>query len=244
MKTLFKIIPTTVVIIIFLTSNFAISASSKHIVLFGAPGAGTNAQVKILSEKYGLKYININLLIESKLRKLYKSISPDMSDVSINEVSIETIGRALKQANNNRYDKIKHALSLLKKGQLVDDAVIDVMVAQTILQEDHSKGFIINGYPMNERQASFLDALFDTIEGFHYSRVKVIYLNTTDEVVLKRMKKRKRIDDQLGFAKARLKYFRDNMNSILEYYNDDIIEIDGTLPVTEITKKIEQSLQL
>jgi adenylate kinase family enzyme len=244
MNSLIKLASIITSLVLLSISNPVFSATPKHIILFGAPGAGTNAQVKALSEKYNLTYININLLVEKRLRDLYASITPSITGVSIHELDTKTVNKAITQANQKRADKIEYALSQLKKGQFIDDAIIDVFIAQVILQQTNDNGFIINGYPMNKRQASFLDALFDTLEDVHYSQVKVIYLNITDEVALKRMKKRKRLDDQLGFAKVRLNYFRKNMSSILEYYNDDVIEIDGTLPAGQITKDIERQLHL
>lgn len=57
----------------------------------------------------------------------------------------------------------KEAKSFMDKGELVPDSVVLGMVAERLKQDDCKKGYILDGFPRNTKQAEALDAMLGTM---------------------------------------------------------------------------------
>ena len=78
---------------------------------------------------------------------------------------------------------------IMESGQLVGDELVESLVQDRLEQHDWNYGFVVDGFPRNERQAEFFLESFD-IDG-------VINLHLPDEEVERRVLAR-RVCDQCG----------------------------------------------
>lgn len=58
----------------------------------------------------------------------------------------------------------KEAKSYMNKGALVPDSVVLGMVEERLKQDDAKKGYILDGFPRNTRQAEELDRMLDSLK--------------------------------------------------------------------------------
>lgn len=93
-------------------------------------------------------------------------------------------GDILRQNVKDGTDLGKQAKGIMDKGLLVPDDLVAKMLDERFNNPDIKKGFILDGYPRTLAQAGTLDEIL--------SRKKlavdlVVYLNTSDEVIIKRL---------------------------------------------------------
>ena len=101
---------------------------------------------------------------------------------------------------------------------------------------------IFDGYPRSLSQAKNLDLLLDK------SNQKidlVLFLNVNKETILKRIEKRRvienRSDDNSDTIVKRYHTYMETTKPVLDFYskNPNFKEIDGSLEIDEITRKID-----
>ena len=80
------------------------------------------------------------------------------------------------------------AKSILAKGELVDDDLVNVMVVHRITQPDCRKGFILDGYPRTVPQAVFLSGFIDNAR---LPNPTVIHLDVPVSVLVTRLSSRR-----------------------------------------------------
>jgi len=80
------------------------------------------------------------------------------------------------------------AKSILAKGELVDDDLVNVMVVHRITQLDCRKGFILDGYPRTVPQAVFLSGF---LENARLPTPTVIHLDVPVSVLVMRLSSRR-----------------------------------------------------
>ena len=80
------------------------------------------------------------------------------------------------------------AKSILAKGELVDDDLVNVMVVHRITQADCRKGFILDGYPRTVPQAVFLSGF---LENARLPTPTVIHLDVPVSVLVMRLSSRR-----------------------------------------------------
>lgn len=121
-----------------------------------------------------------------------------------------------------------------RSGKLVDDATTSRIVSERLKEKDVQNGFIMDGYPRNIIQKDLFDPVFD----------KVIYLNVSDQEVIRRLLKRGREDDTPESIQRRLELYKQQTQPLLDYYKQQglLIEIDGTGSVEEIQDEIKKSI--
>ena len=78
----------------------------------------------------------------------------------------------------------KQAKGIMEKGLLVPDDLVAKMLDQRFNNSDIKKGFILDGYPRTLPQAFALDEIMAT-KGLAVDRV--VYLDTSDAVIIKRL---------------------------------------------------------
>lgn len=123
---------------------------------------------------------------------------------------------------------------ILAAGKLVDDEVTAKIVKNRLQELDCQKGYILDGYPRNIRQAEIFDPEFD----------KVIYLRVSDEEVMRRLMQRGREDDTPEGIKTRLNLYYEQTRPLLTYYKNKgvLIEINGKGSIKEIQDEIKKSI--
>ena len=205
--------------------------AGNFLVIIGAPGAGKSTNSEYLTEKYGIPWVNVTLLLQQEI---------EQASMAVKKGSTRRPGSRRSNAKSQRNKNIQAAMEKLQAGELIDDDAVNISVASRILQDDMKDGFVLDGYPGSVNQAEFLDALLG-VRGIESPTI--IYLDVPDEVALERMKGRGRADDKSGFAEERLKQFRDNIGPVIEYYDDDgIYTIDASQDLASVKAEIDAVL--
>lgn len=93
-------------------------------------------------------------------------------------------GDILRQNVKDGTELGKQAKGIMEKGLLVPDELVASMLDRRFSEPDIKKGFILDGYPRNLVQAKTLD---EVLKRKNISVGLVVYLDTSDPVVVKRL---------------------------------------------------------
>jgi adenylate kinase len=154
-------------------------------------------------------------------------------------------GEVLRAAAEKGTELGLKAKELMDRGELVPDDIMIGIVWETLLNGSNiaSNGFILDGFPRTVDQAKALNDIFQKLK---YSNFKVIYLDATEDELLRRLLKRGRSDDNEQSIRKRFKLYKELTSPVLEFYNSisDIIKIDGLGEINEISKNILLKLDI
>ena len=181
-----------------------------NIVLFGAPGAGKGTQAKYLVKKLNSFQISTGELLREEI---YKN---------------SAIGKIITND--------------MKNGKFVSDEIVNKLIENLVSDPQKKNKLIFDGYPRSLSQAKNLDVLLETSN----QRLDLIlFLKVDKATVVKRLEKRKiienRSDDETNTILKRFDTYMNTTQPVLNYYsnNPNFIEIDGSLEIDEITRKID-----
>ncbi|MDO8488750.1 MAG: nucleoside monophosphate kinase, partial [Candidatus Omnitrophota bacterium] len=93
-------------------------------------------------------------------------------------------GDILRQNVKDGSELGKLAMGIMDKGLLVPDDLVAKMLDERFNNPDIKKGFILDGYPRTLSQAKTLDEI---LSKKNLAVDLVVYLNTSDEVIIKRL---------------------------------------------------------
>jgi adenylate kinase len=157
----------------------------------------------------------------------------------------------------------------MKDGVLIDDEIINKLIAKRLSEPDCANGFLLDGYPRTLPQAEFLDTVA--------APDCVLEIDITDEVATKRLSNRLtcpkcgrvyhpefkppreagkcdvcgttliiRPDDTPEATERRLAKYRDEVSDLLIYYGKKgvLFKIDGEPAIEEVRKDIFKKLNL
>ena len=181
-----------------------------NIILFGPPGAGKGTQSKYLVNKLNAFQISTGDLLREEIKK--------NSD----------IGKAITKD--------------MKNGNFISDDIVNKLIENSISDPQKKNKLIFDGYPRSLSQAKNLDAL---LKNSNQSIDLILFLNVDKETILKRLEKRKiienRSDDDTHTIVARYEKYMETTQPVLNFYseNPNFREIDGSLEIEEITRKID-----
>ncbi|PRW20668.1 adenylate kinase [Chlorella sorokiniana] len=199
-------------------------------MIAGAPAAGKGTQCAKIVEKYGLVHISVGDLLRAEVAagtpagKKAKSFM-DNGDLVPNEVVVEMV-----------------------KNKLGEDAV-------------QQNGWLLDGYPRSGEQAEAIEK-----EGIRPD--VFLLINVPDELLIDRVVGRRsdpetgeiyhltfkppppeivsrlvqRSDDTEEKAVNRLRTYHANVDAVVGYYKDQLVEIDGTLTMNEVFTKIQMAI--
>ncbi len=144
------------------------------------------------------------------------------------------MGRILKEA--------------LRKGHYVADSEMYVLWKQRFKEEDTKNGWVLDGFPRNFTQATFLAR---KVEKYGQELDVVIFLNVSREESLHRLLKRARrnpdgtLHDSPEIIRERLKHYKKGKEAVLRYYKKRKIltEINGEGKINEIHQKISKEIE-
>jgi adenylate kinase len=137
------------------------------------------------------------------------------------------------------------AQSYVDCGELVPDGLILDMIRDRLNQPDAHKGWILDGFPRNVGQASFLDKL---LQELNQTCDCAINLEVPDEVLmarlLERAQKEGRADDNEDTIRRRLEVYRNETAPVIGFYRDRSVltAINGNQPVNSVTEYLQQLL--
>ncbi len=181
-----------------------------NIILFGPPGAGKGTQAKYLVKK-------------------------------ISGFQVST-GDMLRHEINKNSDIGKMIINDMNDGKFVSDEVVNKLIKTLIFDPQKKNKLIFDGYPRSLSQAKNLDLLLSETN----QKIDLIFfLNVNKNTIIERIKKRKTIekrsDDELNTILRRYDTYMETTRPVLEFYSKNLNfhEIDGTLEIQEITRKME-----
>ena len=150
-------------------------------------------------------------------------------------------GDMLRENISNGTELGKTAKSYMDKGELVPDSLVIDMLTDRIKKDDCKNGFMLNGFPRTMEQAKELSKILDSL---NYKISAVIDIYASEEIIIERLLKRGRADDNEETIKNRLKVFESQSKPVLDYYNDKakIIKIESVGTPEEVYARIKKEL--
>lgn len=139
----------------------------------------------------------------------------------------------------------KKAQSYMDRGELVPDQLILDLIRERLSQPDAQAGWILDGFPRNVNQATFLDTL---LQGINQTYNQVVNLEVPDEILVARMlgrgRKEGRADDTEEVISQRLKVYHQQTAPLIDYYSkrQHLVSIDGNRSLEEVTASLKQQV--
>ena len=164
-----------------------------------------------------------------------------------NLVHIST-GDILRDAVKNKTELGLIAKDIMEKGDLVSDDLLLNLIEDRINNKDCDNGFILDGYPRNEKQASSLDEILSkynrNIDGIIQIEVDFSIL---EQRILGRAEENKveiRADDNLKVLKKRLQEYIEQTEPLISYYSEhkNFIVINGMNEISKVSDDIKNNL--
>lgn len=179
-------------------------------------------------------------------------------------------GDILREAVNKGSELGKKVKTIIDKGELVPDEIMNELVKEKIKDLD---SFILDGYPRTIEQAKSLDR---TLKELNKQIDAVVLIDVPEEEIVNRISSRRvcpncgkvynlitlkpkndelcdncgtniiqRNDDREEIVRERYKIYQRNTYPVIEFYrkNNTIITIDGSKDVEEVTKELFNMLR-
>ena len=181
-----------------------------NIILFGPPGAGKGTQSKYLVNKLKAFQISTGDLLREEIK-----INSDIGKSIIND---------------------------MKNGKFISDDIVNKLIENLVSDPQKKNNLIFDGYPRSLSQAKYLEIL---LKNSNQNIDLILFLNVNKETIQKRLHKRKiienRSDDDSDTIIRRYEKYMETTKPVLNFYseNPNFREIDGTLEIDEITRKID-----
>ena len=186
-----------------------------NIILFGPPGAGKGTQAQYLVKKLNGFQVSTGEILRDEIKK----------DTEIGQ-------RIINDMND---------------GKFVSDEIVNKLIKEIIFNPLNKNKLIFDGYPRSLSQAQNLDLLMkDSNQKINF----IFFLNVDKDMIIERIKKRKilenRSDDDLSTILKRYDTYIETTKPLLEFYskNSNFKEIDGTKEIDEITRKIDNFINV
>ena len=181
-----------------------------NIILFGPPGAGKGTQSKYLVGKLKAFQISTGEILREEIKK-----NSEIGKLIINDMN---------------------------EGKFVSDEIVNKLIKKLVFDIKIKNKLIFDGYPRSLSQAKNLDSL---LESSNQKIDLILFLNVNKETILKRIEKRKilerRSDDHSSTILKRYETYMKTTQPVLNFYSDNpnFKEIDGSLEIDQITRKID-----
>jgi adenylate kinase len=132
---------------------------------------------------------------------------------------------------------------IMQAGSLVDDGTMAEVVRERLARSGKGGGFLLDGYPRTIPQAETLERILEE-SGDRLDAVLLV--EVPEEELVRRAVARKREDDREEVVRERLRVYREKTAPLIGYYRGLglLREIDGHLPVAEVTTQMLAALGL
>ena len=186
-----------------------------NIILFGPPGAGKGTQAKHLVKKFNGFQISTGEILRNEIK------------------------------NNTEIGKV--IINDMDNGRFVSDEIVNDLIKKVVFDIKKKNKLIFDGYPRSISQAKNLEIL---LKSSNQKIDFIFFLNVNKEIIIKRIEKRKilenRSDDEISTILKRYDTYMETTKPVLEFYskNSSFKEIDGSQKIDQITKKIDNFLNV
>ena len=159
----------------------------------------------------------------------------------LNGFQIST-GDLLRDEIKNETEIGKSIINDMNYGKFVSDEIVNKIIKIHIFDSYKKNKLIFDGYPRSLSQAKNLNSL---LKSSNQKIDLIFFLNVNKETIIKRIEKRKTIeqrsDDEINTTLRRYDTYMDITKPVLDFYskNSYFHEIDGGLEIDEITRKID-----
>ena len=159
----------------------------------------------------------------------------------LNAFQIST-GDLLREEIKKNSDIGKAITNDMKNGKFISDDIVNKLIENLVSDPQKKNKLIFDGYPRSLSQAKNLERL---LNNSNQNIDLILFLNADKETVLKRLEKRKiienRSDDVSDTIIRRYEKYMETTQPVLNFYseNPNFKEIDGGLEIEEITRKID-----
>ena len=156
-------------------------------------------------------------------------------------------GDLLREEIKKNSDIGKAITNDMKNGKFISDDIVNKLIENLISDPQKKNKLIFDGYPRSLSQAKNLEVLLNKT---NQSIDLILFLNVDKETILKRLEKRKiienRSDDDTNTIVSRYEKYMETTQPVLNFYsnNPNFKEIDGGLEIEEITRKIDAFINL
>lgn len=150
-------------------------------------------------------------------------------DLGLPTISMGGILREIAASGSELGQRVQ---AIMKSGELVDDETVAELIKNKAESDEAGSGFVMEGYPRTLEQVELYDPKFD----------KVFYLEVPEEVAKNRMMGRGRHDDSEEAISVRLKVQMEDMEKILDYYENVLFKTDGTKSIDEVYQELKKNL--
>lgn len=214
---------------------------ARFIVLLGPPGAGKGTQAKIIAEKHGLVHVSSGDLFRENLKA--------------------------------QTELGQKAQTFMNRGELVPDDVTIAMIRERLNCPDCKNGALLDGFPRTPAQADALNEMLKEFHGkvdlvpyisvpsevlverlggrwtcraaghvYHEKFNPPIKAGVCD---FDGSELYQRDDDKPETVARRIKVYFEQTSPLIEYYRSRglLAEIDGTLPIDEVTVKMLAAIE-
>jgi len=212
-----------------------------NLILLGPPGAGKGTHAQNLVENFNYYHFSTGDLLREEVKK--KTI----------------LGKKI--------------FSLISKGDFVSDEIVNEILINTVSNDLYKNKIIFDGYPRNLEQTNNLNKIFDKknllIGSIIYLKVskEIIEQRILNRVICEKCNKifnelinheeikkheceekylKKRQDDDKGVMLKRFDTYINETKPVLDFYvnQTNFFEIDASVEIDEITRKIEEIIKV
>ncbi len=150
-------------------------------------------------------------------------------------------GDILRAAVTRQTPLGKQAKDYMDRGELVPDDLILGLIQDRLSYEDTVNGWILDGFPRNVNQASFLEELLAKL---NQSADCVLNLEVPDELLVERLLARKRKDDNEETIRRRLEVYHQDTVPVINFYQEreTLQTIDGNKSMEDVSKSLNEAI--
>jgi adenylate kinase len=169
--------------------------------------------------------------------------------ILVEQLSIPQLstGDILRSAISNKTPLGIQAKTIVDRGDLVSDEIVNGIVSERIDAPDCAKGFILDGFPRTIPQADALGAMLEQ-KGLKLDAV--VEITADADTLVSRVAKRAqetggaRADDTAEVIRKRLDVYRELTEPLVSYYRGKglLKTVDGMASVEEVTAAIRRAL--
>ena len=151
-------------------------------------------------------------------------------------------GEILRQAITDRTPLGQKAKGYMDRGELVPDDLILDLIKERLTQPDSKNGWVLDGFPRNLAQASFLEQLLANLNQYPDFALNLL---VPDEVLITRMLERGRKDDNEDTIRRRLQVYRDDTAPVIGFYEERGIlkSVNGNRSMEAVTANLQTIIE-